>query len=506
MKALRDCDVAPSTAPPTREELERLGDEIAGLAADLHTATYRLLVRLREFDQGFESNGGALGGFLSCAHWLSWRTGIDLGAAREKVRVARALPGLPRFARAMESGELSYSKVRALTRIATPAIEEELLELARHASASQVERVVRAWRRIDRVAEAEGEQRRHEARHLTVYVDEDGSWVVRGRLDPEVGALFQGALETAAMALVQGEPAATTGPSPSVAQRRADALGLLIDLALTNTGERPASGREVSSRAEDDATREERSRSSRRAIRRLSRVQVVLHVDADALQADSDRGQSVLAGGCRVSAETSRRLACDGSRVVMTHDARGRVLDVGRSRRTVPVPIRRALDERDQGCRFPGCTNRITDAHHVRHWADGGATRLDNLLLLCPRHHGAVHEGGYRVARTPSGDFAFTDPYGGHLPLVPQMPVRSQPMASTARPFDSANRVGAMGSGFPHERLDLDWAMGVLYRVSLPALSRPLLEQRVGGQRTSDLRCSASHVGVRCSGQPKGKE
>ena len=423
----------------------------------------------------------------------------------------------------MESGELSYSKVRALTRIATPAIEEELLELARHATASQVETIVRAWRRVDRVAEAEGEQRRHEARHLTVYVAEDGSYVVRGRLDPEVGALFQGALETAAMALLQGDRCAAAGgevptgisegrqcragapareparlspveperptgmpvPPASAAQRRADALGLLIELALTNTGERTPSGREdgssrvqessgeepppsrgeVCSNGEDAPTRrEEPSRSRRRAARGLSRVQVVLHVDAEALREGSESGQSVLAGGTHISAETSRRLACDGSRVVMTHDKLGRTLDVGRSRRTVPVPIRRALDARDRGCRFPGCTNRITDAHHMRHWADGGATRLDNLLLLCPRHHRAVHEGGYRVQRTASGGFAFTDPNGGRLAVVPPVPARSHPVASPARPFDSANRVRAMGSGFPQERLDLDWAMGVLYR------------------------------------------
>ena len=500
MIALGDRDVAPSAAPPTREELERLGDEIAGLAADLHTATYRLLVRLREFDQGFDSNGGALGGFLSCAHWLSWRTGIDLGAAREKVRVARALPGLPRFARAMESGELSYSKVRALTRIATPAIEEELLELSRHATASQVERVVRAWRRVDRVAEAEGEQRRHEARHLSVYADEDGSWVVRGRLDPEVGALLQGALETAAMALLHGDRVAATGAQvpmdtaesdlekptgmpispPSFAQRRADALGLLIELALANAGERPPSRGDVSSSTEDAPTNREQPRtSSRRAVRGLSRVQIVLHVDADALRADSESGQSALAGGTHVSAETSRRLASDGTQVVMTHDTLGRVLDVGRLRRTIPVPIRRALDERDRGCRFPACTNRLTDAYHVRHWADGGTTRLDNLLLLCPRHHRAVHEGGYRVRRTASGGFAFIDRYGELLPVVPPTPIRSPKPASAPHIFDSANDVRAMGSGFPQERLDLDWAMGVLYRSPSDRAGVPLMAAAV---------------------------
>ena len=496
MNAYAECarDVEPSSAAP--EELERLGDEIAGLAAHLHAAVYRLLVRLVEFDQRFAATGGALG-FLSSAHWLSWRTGIDLGAAREKVRVARALPHLPRFAEAMESGELSYSKVRALTRIATPAIEEELLELARHATASQVEAIVRAWRRVDRVAEAEQEGRRHEARHLSVYADEDGSYVVRGRLDPEVGALFQRALETAAMALLEGDrgaaargriptdvsegelerPASVPIPMPSIAQRRADALGLLIELAVANAGAReegsstgqhstgrevPPSGGHVASSTEDSASATTKlpSRSRRLAVRRLSRVQVVLHVDAEALRDGAEVGRSVLAGGTHLSAETSRRLSCDGCRVVMTHDALGRALNVGRSRRTIPVPIRRALEHRDRWCRFPGCTNRITDGHHIRHWADGGETRLENLLLLCPRHHRLVHEGGYRVRRMASGDVGVIDPYGGLLPVVPPVPVRSAPPI----PFDSANRVGTVGSGGPHGRLDVEWAMRVLYR------------------------------------------
>ena len=238
--------VSADALPPasaTREELERLGEEIAELSVHLDTAIYRLLVRLRDFD----AREGWTGGFLSCAHWLSWRTSIAPGAAREKVRVARALGDLPRLSRAMELGELSYSKVRGLTRIATPANEEELLELARHATAAQVEAVVRAWRRADRTAEANAERERHERRHLTVYVDDDGSYVVRGRLDPEVGALFERALEQATGTLYAEEEPIDSGTEigpagielsgiglPTAAQRRADALGVLVELALSD--------------------------------------------------------------------------------------------------------------------------------------------------------------------------------------------------------------------------------------------------------------------------------
>ena len=130
--------------------IEQLGEAIAALAARLHAATYELLVLLREFDE----RAGWNNGFLSCAHWLHWRTGIDLGAAREKVRVARALAGLPRLSDAMQRGTISYAKVRAMSRIATPDNEAQLLDLAYAGTAAHVERVVRAWRRCDRVEEA----------------------------------------------------------------------------------------------------------------------------------------------------------------------------------------------------------------------------------------------------------------------------------------------------------------------------------------------------------------
>ena len=183
--------------PPYMVELDRLGDEIAELAAHLCAATYRLLVLIRQFDE----KGGWGNGFRSCAHWLNWRIGVGLGAAREKVRVARALESLPLLSGAMARGELSYSKVRALTRVATPENEERLLEFANHGTASHVERLVRAWRRVDRTEELEREGARHESRSLTLWLDDDGSWELRGRLDPEVGAVLKRALEAADGAL-----------------------------------------------------------------------------------------------------------------------------------------------------------------------------------------------------------------------------------------------------------------------------------------------------------------
>jgi hypothetical protein len=148
---------------PTPEHvatLERLGDEIAELSAHLDAATARLLDLIREFD-ALEGWGN---GFRSCADWLSWRVGLDKGAARERVRVARALGTLPRLARAFAGGEISYSKIRALTRVAAPETEEELLGIARAGTAVHVERIVRGWRYMDRKAEAQESTRQHTGR------------------------------------------------------------------------------------------------------------------------------------------------------------------------------------------------------------------------------------------------------------------------------------------------------------------------------------------------------
>jgi hypothetical protein len=227
---------APSTQPPA-SELDGLGDEIAELSAHLDAATARLLDLIRAFD----ARGGWNTGFRSCAAWLSWRVGLDLGAARERVRVARALGTLPLFAQALARGELSYSKVRALTRVATPETEARLLGVGRAGTAAHVERIVRGWRCVDRRAEAREAARRHASRALHVYHDEDGMVILRGRLEPEVGALLLQALAAARESLYQRtreRAAAAAGPGDvsaemfTRAQQQADALALLAETAL----------------------------------------------------------------------------------------------------------------------------------------------------------------------------------------------------------------------------------------------------------------------------------
>ncbi len=382
---------------PLPASTEALGEEIVALAARLHAGTYELLVLLREFDDRITWNNG----FVSCAHWLHWRTGIALGAAREKVRVAHALATLPLVSATMQRGAISYAKVRALTRVATPENEASLLDFAQAGTAAQVERFVGAWRRVDRVAAAEADMR-HLGRHLSTSVDDDGMVVIRGRLTPELGAVVQRALEASADRLfreAQGAPKAErVADEVTPAQRRADALGLLAEAALASDLDRGCSG---------------------------DRYQVVLHVEVpsgataeDGLAGLMELDHAVL----HVSAETSLRLSCDAAVVRMEHGGDGAILDVGRKTRTVPPSIRRALQARGRSCRFPGCTARRCDAHHVEHWVDGGATSLDNLVLLCRRHHRAVHEGGFEVKQRSDGTTTFLRANGAVLEQAPALP------------------------------------------------------------------------------------
>jgi hypothetical protein len=424
--------------------LDRLGDEIAALSAHLEAATARLLDLIREFD----ARSGWNTGFRSCAAWLSWRVGLDLGAARERVRVARALGTLPRLAQALARGELSYAKVRALTRVATPETEERLLAVGRAGTAEHVERIVRGWRRVDRQAEAREDARRHANRALHVYQDADGTVIVRGRLTPEVGAVLMQALAAAREVLYQRArqkrldaiAADVSAETPTVAQQQADALALVAETALHHGIDPGAPG---------------------------ERYQVVVHVDAPALADPDQPGQSVLEDGTHVPAETSRRLACDASRVVMQHGRDGRVVEVATRTRTISPALRRALHHRDRGCRFPGCGLPLGQGHHIRHWAQGGPTTLSNLALLCRRHHRAVHEEGYQLDRQPDGELRFRLPDGRLLPEVPCPPeVSSDPVQLLRAQHDAAGLVLHAGTTMPGwlgERLNVGYAIDVLH-------------------------------------------
>ncbi len=440
--------VADSGAPPAPEappDLDRLGNRIAELSARIQAATYELLCYLRVFDRhhGWE-------GFRSCAHWLNWRTGLDLGAAREKLRVAAALADLNHLSAGMACGRLSYSVVRAITRVATPDNEACLVAIACCATGAQVERLVRAWRQADEDAQPDAEQVRLARRTLSTRMDEDGMVVLRARLTPEVGAVVLRALEAA----LEQVPAAAQDAA-SIAQRRADALGLVAESALAggldpgSTGDRyqvtvhveadglscqevAAVPRHVSAEiapgnepALEPAAASLDGVADQVSIEHaddLSVTEATHDRDRAVPMPGSDAGQAVIeqAGGIHIGKEAARRVACDAGLVELRHAGDGEVLDVGRRTRTIPTALRRALQSRDRNqCQFPGCSSRHCDAHHVVHWADGGETQLTNLVSLCRFHHRAVHEEGFQVVADSAGQFQFLRPNGEPLPAVP---------------------------------------------------------------------------------------
>ena len=448
---------SPSGAGKPKDDLARLGDRIAELAAGINAAEAQMMALIADFDR----RGGWKDDFGSCAEWLAWRIGIKIGPARERVRAARALENLPQTAGALREGSISYAKVRALTRVATPESEAKLLEFARAGSAANLEQMVRMWKKLSRDAELTAEQARHRSRAFSVFVDGDGMYVVKGRLEPEVGAVLMRAVEAASDALFRREgdarDAAGSGsgvsceagdaragakardprvekadPRPEPKQRRADAVGLLAERALAAGfgGGEPGDSRDDSERDPRPQTRPLEKRQARSHTEtpaspraesgtRAERYQVMVHCDAATLAEEGGPGRSDL-DGIRVSAETSRRMACDAAVVAMVHAKDGSMLSVGRRTRTIPPHIRRALEERDRGCRFPGCGCRFTEAHHVKHWADGGETSLRNTLLLCRRHHRAVHEGRVKVSVATDGTVVFFTRGGKMLADAPR--------------------------------------------------------------------------------------
>lgn len=406
----------------SRVELE---DEIATFAAHLNAGMCRWLELVGELDR---RETWADSGCDSCAEWLAWRCALLPRTAREHVRVARRLPELPSLRAAFASGELSYAKVRALTRVAEPGSEQELLELARVLTAAQLERAVRAYRRVT-TSDANALQANAE---FWTFWDDDGSLVLGGRLAPEDGAVLLRALTVAREALWERERSKRGSAEPRTWPSPAEALVAVADASLASSSV-PSSG---------------------------ERYQVVVHVEADALAEDGEGG-AVLDEGPAIARETARRLACDGS-VVAVSERNGRTVRVGRKTRSVSFALRRALRARDRGCRFPGCEkHRFVDAHHIEHWARGGETALENLVLLCRRHHQLVHEGGYGVDH----HLRFYDPWGNALPAV-WRPPRGDPaevLRHASGPVSA--HTCASGTGDP---MDLDLAVDALLRATAP--------------------------------------
>jgi hypothetical protein len=403
--------------------LERLEAQICELAGHLAAATCRFLVLLGDFDA---RRGWASWEMSSCAAWLSWKCQMSSGAAREHVRVARALRDLPVICGEFAAGRLSYAKVRALTRIATADTERGLAEMAGPMTGNQLERFARAHRQVTGADDAAARIRRR----LTWRLEEDGSLAGTFRLPPLAGAVLLKALRAAAGDLDHphhdqdaGVSAETAGDKPAVQTSSSLADALLAVAEAFLAGKVAADDPEV--------------------------YRVIVHVGTDAITAGAitagaagvstetsaaaeapgtpgdpaDPARCHVEDGPAVSVSTAQMIGCTAALSWMLHDRDGTVLDLGRRRRRPSAALRRAARERDTcRCRFPGCESRRIDLHHIRYWSHGGRTSLANLISLCKYHHMRVHDRGYLIAAQPGGAFAFYDPGGTTIPPSPALP------------------------------------------------------------------------------------
>ena len=479
-------DVDPGAVPddpgPDSVPLERLEAQICELAGHLAAATCRFLVLLGDFDA---RRGWASWEMNSCAEWLSWKCQMGSGTAREHVRVARALRDLPVIRGEFGAGRLSYAKVRALTRIATPDTEAGLAELAGPMTGNQLERFARAHRQVSSADDADALVRRR----LTWRFEEDGSLSGTFRLPPLQGAVLLKALRAAAADLehphpsdvdhrragqepdVSAETRAPGQPMTPTSSNLADALLVIAEDFLADKG----------AAADDPEV-----------------YQVIVHVGTDAIasggpavsQADvsaetsppaagvaetpattpappappghpADPARCHVEDGPAISVTTAQMIACSSAWSWMLHDSAGKLLDLGRRRRRPNAALRRAARERDKcRCRFPGCESRRVDLHHIQYWSNGGHTKLDNLVSLCKYHHMLVHDRGYLIAAARDGTFAFYRPDGTAISSCPPLP---QPDGTIEDLHDADITPDTIIPPWYGERLDLDHAIYVCF-------------------------------------------
>ena len=402
-----------SASAAAERSIDDLDAAICTLARQMNAETYRMLLLVREFDDRFGWAKWSLG---SCAEWLAWRCGLSMSAAREKVRTAQALRALPAISAAFADGRLSYSKVRALTRVAHEHDEDLLLAYALDATASQVEE---RCRQIRNTAPESIDAARQAWERRSVSISRNlarGTVLISVELPAEDGELIAKALDSAVAA---GDAAIgiefdgdREGTGSDWRAQQADAL---VAIAKAYLGGGAGEG----GSATDNHL-------------------VILHVDEKSLRGGIGRSDLPL--------ETVRRLTCDCSLVAVIDDKYGSPLDVGRKQRNVSTPLRRALWSRDRGCTFPGCGNkRFVDAHHIDHWARGGETTTENLTLLCTYHHRLLHEGGFSIRRDADESLYFVRADGR---VIPRGGYRREDMVDD---FDCDNG-NPSAEGFGHAR------------------------------------------------------
>jgi hypothetical protein len=450
--------------------------EICGLAARVAASMCHFLLAVAEYDRRRAWEAWEC---RDMASWLSWKCGISPVTAREQVRVARSLQELPLLQARFAAGELSYSQTRAISRVATPATEASLIDLAQASTAAQLETITRAYRRTRRAAD-ETEAKRHARRYLRFGWDDEGNLTGSFSLTPEAGAILVKALE-AHLDQARIDEADSDGARDARAAAQADLLVEMIGVAarelaedgadrdddssylVTIIAEESALIGTASSSSSTDSGSEERGSEERGSEERGSEERGSEERGSEE-RGSEERGSEErgylcqIAEGPGIASETALRLACDAAvdRIVEGRD--GGILDVGRRARRPNRAMRRALRRRDGHCRFPGCTSRRVQAHHVEHWIDGGETKLTNLVALCRFHHRRVHEGGYRLTMDANGQVFVFHPNGYLIPEVPE-PLSTDCAAGT---FSSQMEIAPYTSGWDDSRLDLPHIMDCL--------------------------------------------
>lgn len=413
--------VADAVAMPT----ERLEAEIKTLAGHIAAAMCRWLLLVAEFDR----REGWLGWECrSCVHWLGWQCSMAPRTAQEHLRVAHALDGLPLVRAKFSTGELSYSQVRAITRVADcPAVEEYFVNIALNATAACLERLISGFRGTGKANDADAADR-WSRREFSWWLDDDGMFCFSGRLAPEDAQIVIAAISAATVPATKrsaerpvdddGEPLPQPGDDPKKA-RQADALVAICHTALTSA--LPPTCPTPAATADDDPAAPATTRDRNPSADRTPTGEQLAHGDAgqpiagsglvadptstvvvlvgdETLARDAD-GPCRLDGGPNLSPETARRLACDATTYTIAVDADGHPRLVDKAAKTVSRRLRRELGIRDDGrCQFPGCDLLGSlEAHHIVHREHHGPNTLENLVTLCRFHHHVVHEGGYRI-------------------------------------------------------------------------------------------------------------
>jgi len=370
--------MSPANSPNTcLISIDELDTAIVSCAARINAATYEWLLLVRQFD---ERAGFLRWGLDNGAEWLAWRCDLSLITAKEKVRVAHALKILPAISASFSMGELSYTKVREVTRVANPDNEQNLLDFALRTTATNVAQRCRELRMGDE-SSIDTAARAFANRSLRIRRDPHrGTMMVSVELPMESGELLEKALDKARDDEVRERPDLA---DTSWSTRQADAFLSMVTGYL--------SGTEKGQQSNDNYL-------------------VTIHVDHSALQGK--------AGRSALPIESVKRICCDSHAVVLTETQKGEPLSIGRKSRIIPRAIERAVRARDNnGCRFPGCHHhRFLQCHHVEHWSRNGETSLDNLMLLCTKHHTLVHEGGFSVGTDFQDNWIFLRPDGIAVP------------------------------------------------------------------------------------------